>query len=196
MSETTAQLPKWLCHKQVWAAKIHEIYGGIDEGLHDTRLVLDFGAGKEDALVKVSDAWFDKHKPETGGYYVRYEDGYESYSPAKAFEDGYERINERTNVESTAKPVEASLSAPKQAPSLGRIVLYTCPEHVRTSPDYVGNKLGGLSLPAVIVRVWDDKPDGNGCVNLKVLTDGNIDLWATSVLHGEGPSTWCWPPRV
>lgn len=27
--------------------------------------------------------------PAAGGYYVVYEDGYQSYSPAKAFEDGY-----------------------------------------------------------------------------------------------------------
>lgn len=27
-----------------------------------------------------------------GGYYVRYADGYESFSPAKAFEEGYTRI--------------------------------------------------------------------------------------------------------
>lgn len=29
-----------------------------------------------------------------GGYYVRYEDGYESWSPAKAFEEGYTEIDE------------------------------------------------------------------------------------------------------
>jgi hypothetical protein len=30
-----------------------------------------------------------KHAPQVGGYYVRYPDGYESWSPAKAFEEGY-----------------------------------------------------------------------------------------------------------
>ena len=29
-----------------------------------------------------------------GGYYVRYEDGYESWSPAEAFEAGYTRVEE------------------------------------------------------------------------------------------------------
>lgn len=33
-----------------------------------------------------------KHKPVAGGYFVVYEDGYESFSPAKAFEEGYTRI--------------------------------------------------------------------------------------------------------
>ena len=31
------------------------------------------------------------HSP-VGGYYVRYEDGYESWSPAGAFESGYKRF--------------------------------------------------------------------------------------------------------
>ena len=30
-----------------------------------------------------------KHKLEVGGYYVVYEDGYKSFSPASAFESGY-----------------------------------------------------------------------------------------------------------
>lgn len=34
-----------------------------------------------------------RNKPEVGGYYVVYEDGYKSYSPAKAFEDGYSLIS-------------------------------------------------------------------------------------------------------
>jgi hypothetical protein len=33
-----------------------------------------------------------KHAPEVGGYYVVYADGYKSYSPAKAFEDGYTQV--------------------------------------------------------------------------------------------------------
>lgn len=33
-----------------------------------------------------------KHKPEVGGYYVVYEDGYKSFSPASAFESGYTRL--------------------------------------------------------------------------------------------------------
>lgn len=37
----------------------------------------------------VSQEYFNHHTPEVGGYYVKYSDGYESYSPAKAFEEGY-----------------------------------------------------------------------------------------------------------
>jgi hypothetical protein len=34
----------------------------------------------------------DKHKPEVGGYYVVYKEGYKSFSPAGAFEEGYALI--------------------------------------------------------------------------------------------------------
>ncbi len=37
--------------------------------------------------------WAERHKPEPGGWYVVYTDGYASYSPAKAFEDGYHGYN-------------------------------------------------------------------------------------------------------
>ena len=33
-----------------------------------------------------------KHKPQAGGYFVVYDDGYKSYSPAAAFESGYSLI--------------------------------------------------------------------------------------------------------
>ena len=43
--------------------------------------------------IKVSHyGYYEKHRPEPGGYYVVYDDGYKSYSPAKAFEDGYTLI--------------------------------------------------------------------------------------------------------
>lgn len=44
--------------------------------------------------VLVDKAYFDKHQPKTDGYYVRYEDGYQSWSPAAAFESGYVLLRE------------------------------------------------------------------------------------------------------
>lgn len=44
------------------------------------------------APFKVDNAYFMKHRPQVGGYYVVYDDGYKSFSPAKAFEEGYTRI--------------------------------------------------------------------------------------------------------
>lgn len=83
MSQTATELPLYKCHKQVRAAKIT----GIGPASSDhTRLHFD------EALnvgVDVPLEWATKHKPQIGGYYVQYSDGYTSYSPAKAFEDGY-----------------------------------------------------------------------------------------------------------
>lgn len=40
----------------------------------------------------VDEAYVIKHNPKPGGYYVVYADGYKSFSPAEAFELGYELI--------------------------------------------------------------------------------------------------------
>lgn len=77
------EMPRYKCHKEVWALKIASI-----------RLTED-GRGwitpAEDgyAPFEVSAAYVSKHEPTPGGYYVVYKDGYQSFSPAKAFEDGY-----------------------------------------------------------------------------------------------------------
>ena len=83
-AETT--LPKWKCHKEVQAGKITGIAPNDEAGW--TPLLL----GDIDAEIRVSPEWREKHKPEVGGYYVVYADGYSSYSPGKAFEEGYTLI--------------------------------------------------------------------------------------------------------
>lgn len=76
-------LPRWKSHKIVEAFEIEEI-----RGVTQARLL---GSGYS---VFVSDEYIAKHHPAIGGYYVRYEDGYESWSPKEAFENGYSRIEE------------------------------------------------------------------------------------------------------
>lgn len=49
---------------------------------------------KNGDAVAVDTAYLEKHQPYVGGYYVRYADGYESFSPAEAFEDGYSEIGQ------------------------------------------------------------------------------------------------------
>ena len=44
------------------------------------------------APFKVDHEYCRKHNPVAGGYYVVYKDGYKSWSPAKAFEDGYSKL--------------------------------------------------------------------------------------------------------
>ena len=82
------QLPKYKCHKEVWALKIKEILP--NEATGDCFVIEP--TDKRYAQFHVPIAYVTKHKPEPGGYYVKYPDGYTSYSPAEAFEDGYTLI--------------------------------------------------------------------------------------------------------
>jgi len=87
-------LPRYQCHKQVRAAKIREMLRELPWSAVDPEAcaaVLRFVYDAH-ALVIVSKAYLDKHQPQAGGYYVIYDDGYESYSPAGPFESGYTRI--------------------------------------------------------------------------------------------------------
>ena len=86
------QLPRCKCHKEVRALKI--------AGIHDTAEPNDETDGSriiEPAeegygVFKVTRDFIFNHKPQVGGYYVVYADGYASYSPAQAFEEGYTRV--------------------------------------------------------------------------------------------------------
>lgn len=71
------ELPRYQSHKQVWGLKIKSIDGQIITPVEDGY-----------APFSVSTEYLEKHKPEIGGYYVVYEGGYKSFSPADAFESG------------------------------------------------------------------------------------------------------------
>lgn len=73
-------LPVYQCFKRVRAAQIVNI----------TPNTLDLRGG---IFIEVSTEWLTKHTPHIGGYYVVYDDGYASFSPASAFESGYVRID-------------------------------------------------------------------------------------------------------
>ena len=88
------QLPEYKCHKKVWAFKIFNIIERKGEDGY-VSYVLSDGAG---SVVYVSNKYVEKHTPKVGGYYVRYKDGYESFSPADAFEDGYSLITDEPQV--------------------------------------------------------------------------------------------------
>jgi hypothetical protein len=83
-----AERPRYKCHKEVWALRIAAIefdeegrakIAPADPGYAPFLTAGDFRSrfqGGEDDL----------------GYYVLYKDGYASWSPTKAFEEGYTRI--------------------------------------------------------------------------------------------------------
>jgi hypothetical protein len=91
------QLPSYQCHKIVQAATIVEIHPAGSRRDGDplgqrAMLVLKIG---------VTEEWLEKHEPQIGGWYVLYPDGYASYSPAKAFEDGYAPVSNEAGAGST-----------------------------------------------------------------------------------------------
>jgi hypothetical protein len=84
------EMPRYKCHKEVWALKIRT----IEDPNHATdgsRLLFFEEPGYSPICVEGD--FMRKHKPEPGGYFVQYADGYKSFSPAKAFEEGYTKIS-------------------------------------------------------------------------------------------------------
>ncbi len=79
-------LPRYLCHKNVSALKIEGTILRLDGSMvitPDDIRYQPFGVTKE---------YVDRNTVIPGGYWVRYEDGYESFSPKIAFESGYTLI--------------------------------------------------------------------------------------------------------
>lgn len=93
--EVGRQLPMYKSHKEVWAFKIERIKADYDirnernEEREATSEIHLIGQGFD---IKVKETYVTKHNPQVGGYYVYYKDGYESFSPAEAFEEGYTRV--------------------------------------------------------------------------------------------------------
>lgn len=73
-------MKRYQCYKTVEASVIHRV--NAREG-GACSLNLDAGT------IEMPAEWVQKHNPQVGGYFVQYADGYQSYSPAKAFETGY-----------------------------------------------------------------------------------------------------------
>ena len=93
------ELPRYRCHKTVRALKIKQVIchapgpdGKWPEGVtyQGGHMIFDDAPnGTPRATVPFSPEWETKHNPLPGKYYVLYEDGYQSISPAEAFESGY-----------------------------------------------------------------------------------------------------------
>ncbi len=87
------EMPKYKCHKEVHALKI-DFIGFQDDGVEFTFK----DEGFEPLVIKYPEAARFKQAIQThietndNGYLVVYEDGYRSWSPTKAFEEGYTRL--------------------------------------------------------------------------------------------------------
>lgn len=86
-----AEMPRYKCHKEVWALKIKRVIDpAMPSNESDGSAELQFEEAGY-APIRVPYDYVRKHNPQAGGYYVVYADGYQSFSPAKAFEEGYTR---------------------------------------------------------------------------------------------------------
>lgn len=89
MNKDDAQsaMPRYQSHKKVWALKIKTVTANST----DKRLLVAF----EESGYAPMDLAYDivaRYTPVPGDYYMVYDDGYKSISPAKAFEEGYTRL--------------------------------------------------------------------------------------------------------
>lgn len=95
-------LPLYECHKRVRAAKIVDARDltGDRAGL---LLTLDVPTPDGGATLVAREVGYSFMPPRAvvsglsalvGGYFVEYADGYVSWSPAKAFEEGYQLLRE------------------------------------------------------------------------------------------------------
>lgn len=86
------EMPQYRSHKTVRALKITAV--SADSKSRGLSLFVE-----DKTIIHVDEEWVGRHAPKpphppgfAGGYYVVYDDGYKSFSPAKAFEEGYTKI--------------------------------------------------------------------------------------------------------
>ena len=85
-----AEMPRYQSHKKVWALKLARI-----DLEHSVGQVLLHPEDPAFAPIEQTIGWYGskvKDGETDPGYYVVYEDGYASWSPTQAFEEGYTRL--------------------------------------------------------------------------------------------------------
>ena len=78
------QYPQYQSHKTVGVLKIWAVQYSSPPQL--------LPCDQDYPPIEVSQEWLKRHQPQAGGYFVVYENGYASYTPAIAFENGYTRV--------------------------------------------------------------------------------------------------------
>ena len=95
LGSTVTPVPCYQSHKKVWALKLREVHlnsdaAGPNEETDGSAILVPAESGF--APFRVDREYVQKHNPAAGGYFVQYKDGYKSWSPAEAFEEGHTRI--------------------------------------------------------------------------------------------------------
>lgn len=84
-------LPRYVSHKTVSALEIDTV--GLREATEDRAGFMRRLTFRDEgfAPIDVTEEMFGRYVPVPGDFYVVYADGYKSFSPRKAFLDGYTR---------------------------------------------------------------------------------------------------------
>lgn len=144
------EMPRYKSHKQVWALKIKAVE------LHAASGHIIHPEDQRYAPFKVADEYIQKHNPQPGGYYVVYDDGYKSFSPAKAFEEGYtaeDKQAAQVSILETAIKAFGADRAPRVTPA--DIEAEIASEHYCTADD-------GVSSAAIKKAMLDAAIQGTG----------------------------------
>ncbi len=83
----TAEMPKYVSHKTVHALELKSVTEVRESGGARDLVFVDEGFSP----VTKPASLFSRYVPVPGDFYVVYADGYESFSPRKAFLEGYAR---------------------------------------------------------------------------------------------------------
>lgn len=131
------EMPKYKSHKLVWALKIESIQHLPNPDPTGQSVAASYGAiiTPEDegyGPFKVSAEYCVKHSPQAGGYFVQYQDGYQSFSPPNAFEEGYSLQEDEAAQPSIERPA-AEEAAPRITPE--NIEANIASEHYFTAAD-------------------------------------------------------------
>ncbi len=81
------EMPRYVSHKKVWALEIDDVSEACNSNGDHALTFRDKGY----ASIIAPGEMFSRYRPVSGDFYVVYDDGYKSFSPRKAFLDGYTR---------------------------------------------------------------------------------------------------------
>jgi hypothetical protein len=91
--QVEAEMPRYVSHKQVWALEIDTVtepgFPTANSPAPGWKLTF---RDKGYAPVKAEPEMFARYVPVPGDFYVQYADGYKSFSPRKAFLEGYKAV--------------------------------------------------------------------------------------------------------
>ncbi len=105
-SAAEGEMPRYVSHKKVWALEIKYINRTVPG-----KVTISFmDVGYAPITFDENDSIFSRYKPIQRDFYVVYQDSYKSFSPRKAFLEGYTRDEPKRR--STIEELEKILQEP------------------------------------------------------------------------------------